>query len=183
MARSTARTTGPLVAAALLAAAAGCGGSSAGGAARQAPDLAAFLQLPVASPSVCPPNVSGSTVGRRSPWVGHVDVSVFVQPSTPPARLAALRAELTALPAVRTVYVESQAQAHAEFARLYTCSAQVPIAQTPASYRLVLRAVTRPVRDDLVRRILVMPGVETVSCDPSSPCVDVVRQGATPTAP
>src|SRR5581483_4432580 len=61
------------------------------------PDLAAFLRLPVASPSACPPNVNGATAGRRSPWVGTVDVSVFVQSD---ASAATLRPTVPALPVV-----------------------------------------------------------------------------------
>src|SRR6478672_10274400 len=56
-----------------------CGGSSSPPTTTKTPpDLAAFLRLPVATPSSCPSGVSGSTAGRRSPWVGHVAVSVFV---------------------------------------------------------------------------------------------------------
>ena len=76
-------------------------------------------------------------------------------------------------PQVSRVYFESRAQAYAEFQRLYTCSAQVSPTTIPPSYRLVLRTVTRPQRDDLVRTISRLPAVRSVSCDPSSPCVDV----------
>lgn len=155
-----------------------CGGSSSPTTAlRTAPDLPAFLRLPIATPSACPPSVNGTTVGRRSPWAGHVDISVFVNRRATKARVRGLRAELAGEPEVRAVYFESQAEAYAEFRRLYTCSTSVKAGQLPASYRLLLHAVTQPTRDDLVRRIYTLPGVTTVSCDPSNPCVDVGRSG------
>jgi hypothetical protein len=146
--------------------------------ARPAPDLRAFLHLPVASPSSCPPNVSGSTSGRRSPWVGRTDVSVYVDDAASAAAVRRLGRRLHALPAVRAVYFESKAQAYAEFQRLYTCSAQVPRSAVPASYRLVLAPVQQAQRDDLVRRIEGLPAVASVSCDPSNPCVDVTRKSS-----
>ena len=149
--------------------AAGCGGS--GTTKRHLPDLAAFLRQPVATPSACGGTVSGSTVGRRSPWVGTVDVSVYVEPSAAPGQVQSLGAELRALPQVRAVYYESAAQAYAEFQRLYTCSADVPPSAVPASYRLVLARVTRPQRDALVSQVRGLAGVKSVSCDPSSPCL------------
>jgi cell division protein FtsX len=115
--------------------------------------------------------VSGATAGRRSPWVGNVDVSVFLEPSATAAEVGALGSELRAMPEVRTVYFESAAQAYAEFQRLYTCSADVARSAVPASYRLVLNAVKRPQRDDLVTRLRGLPGVASVSCDPSGPCL------------
>jgi cell division protein FtsX len=133
--------------------------------------LAAFLRLPVATPSACAGKVSGSTAGRRSPWVGNVDVSVFLEASATPAQVSALGTQLRAMPEVSTVYYESAEQAYAEFQRLYTCSADVPRSAVPASYRLVLKAVKRPQRDDLVNRLRGLPGVSSVSCDPSSPCL------------
>jgi cell division protein FtsX len=156
-----------------------CGGRSpATLATRTPPDLAAFLRLPVATPTACPATVSGTTSGRRSPWVGHVDVSVFLVPSATPADLRRVRRTLDALPPVRDVYFESKRKAYAEFQRLYTCSAQVPRRSVPASYRLVLTTVTQPERDDLVRTIRALRGVGSVSCDPSNPCVvDTVPDG------
>jgi cell division protein FtsX len=149
--------------------AAGCGASKTP--ARHAPDLAAFLRLPVATPSVCGGKVSGSTAGRRSPWVGTVDVSVFLEPSATSQQVRALGDRLRSLPKVRSVYFESADQAYAEFQRLYTCSADVPRSAVPASYRLVLRAVKRPQRDALVADVRGWPAVKSVSCDPSSPCL------------
>jgi hypothetical protein len=145
------------------------------------PDLAAFLRLPVASPSSCPPTQNGTTAGRRSPWVGTVDVSVFLPARATPAALRKLRATVAALPHVRTVFVETRAEAYAEFQRLYTCSKGVPATAVPPSLRLVLDdLIDLQTRDALVARLLRLPGVATVSCDPASPCVDVVRS-ATPT--
>lgn len=149
------------------------GGPAKAPTARTPPDLAGFLRLPVATPTSCPPSVSGSTSGRRSPWVGHVDVSVFLSPTATAPQTRSLGATLRGLAHVETVYFESRQQAVAEFARLYTCSAQVPRSQIPASYRLVLAPVSRAERDDLVRTIRRLPGVDTVSCDPSRPCTDV----------
>jgi hypothetical protein len=151
--------------------AAGCGGSSTPAPKHGAPDLQAFLRLPVATPSECGGTISGATAGRKSPWVGTVDVSVFLVPTATAEQVQALRGQLEAMPQVRAVYFESAEQAYAEFQRLYTCSADVPRTAVPASYRLVLGDVTRPQRDDLVTRIRALPGVKSVSCDPSSPCV------------
>ena len=132
-----------------------------------------LLRLPVATPTACPPSVNGSTSGRRSPWVGHVDVSVFIRSDAGKTTVAALRAAIAALPQVRRSYFESQDQAWAEFQRLYTCSARVPRSQVPASYRIVLSPATRQQRDDVVRTLSRLPGVESVSCDPSSPCTNL----------
>jgi hypothetical protein len=148
---------------------AGCGQPASKS--RQAPDLAAFLRLPVATPSACGGKVSGSTAGRRSPWVGTVDVSVFLEPSATAQQVSDLGDRLRSLPAVRSVYFESAAQAYAEFQRLYTCSADVPRSAVPASYRLVLHTVKRPQRDALVAQVRGWPAVKSVSCDPSSPCL------------
>jgi hypothetical protein len=166
----------PLLAALALA---GCGGSSSPTtlAPRTPPDLEAFLRLPVATPSTCPSDVRGTTSGRRSPWVGHVDVSVFVASSATPAVTRRLRRELRSLDPVQAVYFESRRRAYAEFQRLYTCSADVPRRAVPASYRLVLAPVTQPVRDDLVRTIRGLAGVGSVSCDPSNPCVVAAGAG------
>lgn len=162
-----------LVAVAVAVSACG-GGSSSPPTAKTPPDLAAFLRLPVATPSSCPSTVSGSTSGRRSPWVGHVDVSVFVAGKADDATRRALRQALVGEPHVTHVYTETKEQAYEEFQRLYTCSAQVPKSAVPASYRLLLDpATTTPERDSLVRAIYRLPGVSSVSCDPSSPCVDV----------
>ena len=153
----------------------GCGGgSSAGHARRTPPDLAAFLRLPVATPTACPSAPAGTT-GRRSPWVGHVDVSVFVADDAPRKVVANLEPILRAEPHVARVYTETKRQAYAEFQRLYTCSAQVPRSALPASYRLILDEVTTPERDALVQRIYEVPGVGSVSCDPSSPCTNIGR--------
>jgi hypothetical protein len=140
--------------------------------AKTPPDLAAFLRLPVATPSSCP-SAPGSTAGRRSPWVGHVDISVFVDDHASHQAFASLGVSLRALPHVTRVYAETKNEAWQEFRRLYTCSDQVPRSSLPASYRLVLGSISLPQRDDLVRRIYRMPAVKSVSCDPSSPCVDV----------
>lgn len=117
--------------------------------------------------------MNGTTSGRRSPWVGHVDISVFLRSGTDARTIRSLRTRLARLPHVNQIYFESQAQAVAEFARLYTCSERVDPAAAPASYRIALFALTQRARDNLVREIQVMPGVATVSCDPSNPCVDV----------
>jgi len=154
----------------VLAAVTACsGGSSAPK--RQVPDLAKFLRLPVATPTACGNKVSGATAGRRSPWVGNVDVSVFLEPSATTAQVSALGDQLRALPEVKTVYFESADEAYQEFQRLYTCSADVPRSAVPASYRLVLDNVRRPQRDALVTRVRGLPAVASVSCDPSSPCL------------
>jgi hypothetical protein len=149
---------------------AGCGGS-AGTPKRHPPDLNAFLRLPVATPSACGGKISGSTAGRRSPWVGTVDVSVYVETSASADQVRALGDALRGFAQVRTVYFEPADQAYAEFQRLYTCSADVTPAAIPASYRLVLRTTTRPERDALVTRVRSLTGVASVSCDPSSPCL------------
>ena len=116
--------------------------------------------------------MSGSASGRRSPWVGHVDVSVFVARSARPAAVTALGDRLRHTPSVAQVYFESSADAFAEYARLYTCSAQVPRSAVPASYRLVLDPLSHSRRDALVRQIVKLPDVQGVSCDPSDPCVN-----------
>ena len=122
--------------------------------------------------------MNGTTVGRHSPWVGTVDVSVYLETTATPAQATALAGQLRGLAHVRAVYFETQAEAYAEFQRLYTCSARVKPQQVPASYRLVLTpGLSLITRDDLVRRILRLDGVATVSCDPATPCVDVVGAG------
>jgi FtsX extracellular domain len=143
---------------------------------RTPPDIAAFLRLPVATPSACPSNVNGTTVGRRSPWSGHVDVSVFVAPSAPGREVAALGVRLRRDPLVSRVYFESQREAYREFQRLYTCWTAVPSSQAPASYRLILTpAATFGQRNALVEQLARLPAVDTVSCDPTVPCVSAVR--------
>ena len=103
-----------------------------------------------------------------------MDISVFLRGGIHANAARTLRAHVSGLPHVKQVYFESRAQAWAEFQRLYTCSEQVPRAQRPdASLRVSLYALTQAARDDLVRRIEVMPGVSGVSCDPSNPCIDV----------
>lgn len=163
----------PLALTALLAA--GCGGGSApatSNGVRTPPDLDAFLRLPVATPSSCPEGSNGSTSGRRSPWVGRVDVSVFLDDISPRA-VEQLRDKVDEIGEVKQVYYETKDQAWAEFQRLYTCSEQVDREAVPASLRIVLFPVTRPERDDVVRRLRRLAGVSSVSCDPSSPCTDV----------
>jgi hypothetical protein len=156
----------------------GCGGgSSPAPTTRTPPDFAAFLRLPVATPSTCPSSVNGTTIGRSSPWVGHVDISVYVAVSATPQQVTALGTSLANEPEVAHVYRETKSQAYAEFQRLYTCSAGVPPSAVPASYRLVLNDVDRSARDALVRRIYAIAGVESVSCDPVSPCVNVRPAG------
>jgi hypothetical protein len=172
------RTTGRCLALAGIAAALGaCGGSSPAPAKRTPPDLAAFLQLPVATPSSCPSGSNGTGTGRISPWAGHVDVSVFVADSAGATTRRALHDALVAIPHVAHVYTETKSEAYEEFRRLYTCSAGVPRSAVRASYRLVLGTVTTPQRDALVRQIYRLPGVGDVSCDPVSPCVDVAHGG------
>ncbi|HWB67074.1 MAG TPA: permease-like cell division protein FtsX [Mycobacteriales bacterium] len=159
-------------------AACGGGGSSpsAAPAPRTPPDLQAFLRLPVATPSACPRDQNGTTVNRVSPWVGHVDVSVFLRPSASRRATATVGRQLRQSPLVQTAYFESRAQAYREFQRLYTCWTRVDRSQTPASYRLVLLpTVTTRQRNDFVVRLLHRPDIDSVTCDPSAPCVDVVR--------
>ena len=167
-----------MIAAALTAILTACsGGSHPAPTSRTPPNLAAFLRLPVATPSACPASVNGTTNGRRSPWVGHVDISVYVSGTATPAQVRALGTSLAREPGVAHVYRETKSQAYAEFQRLYTCSDAVPRSAVPASYRLVVGQITQTQRDDLVRRIYGFPGVESVSCDPSNPCVNVRRGG------
>ena len=164
------------IAAVVVAVLAGCSSSRpplpANHAVHGHPDLAGFLALPVATPSTCSPDVNGTTAGRRSPWVGTVDVSVFLKAD---AQLAQVHDEVAAIPDVAVVFDETSEQAYAEFQRLYTCSAGVPSSAVHASLRLVLTTLDLGRRDALVKQLLKLPGVETVSCDPSAPCVDVVR--------
>jgi hypothetical protein len=163
--------------AAVALAVAGCGGSSTATLTKKTPpDLAGFLRLPVATPSACP-SAPASTTGRNSPWVGHVDVSVYVADRSSAKTRRALHDALAAEPQVNRVYTETKIEAWQEFRRLYTCSDQVPRSSLPASYRLVLEQVTLPQRDALVRQIYQLPGVRSVSCDPSAPCVDVHPKG------
>ena len=170
---------GLLLAGSVAGSAGGCGGgaSTPPPVVRTPPNLTAFLRLPVATPSSCPSSVAAAASGRRSPWVGHVDVSVFIAAHARPAAVAALGRQLRALPAVRAVYAETRAQAYAEFQRLYTCSDRVRPGELRASYRLVLHAVTHVQRDDLVRSVLRMPAVSDVTCDPSDPCVQLSPGG------
>ena len=149
---------------------AACSGTPSTATRRTAPDLAGFLRQPAATPTSCASGVTGSASGRRSPWVGHVDVSVFIAPTTRPSAVKALGDRLRRTPSVAQVYFETAAQAFAEYARLYTCSAQVPQSAVPASYRLVLDPISHSQRDALVREIVRMPDVQGVSCDPSDPC-------------
>jgi hypothetical protein len=164
---------------AALAVTAGCGGGSSAPTTPVvtpgAPDLAKFLTLPVATPSACPHSANGATVGRRSPWVGHVDVSVFLSPQASTHETLKLGNDLRSDPLIRTTYFESARQAYLEFQRLYTCWAAVPRSQTPASYRLVLQpTATIGARDALVARLAKRGYVDSVSCDPSLPCVSAL---------
>jgi hypothetical protein len=167
--------------------AAGCGGSPSSPTpssvvARTPPDLAAFLKLPVATPSSCPSNVSGSTFGRSSPWVGHVDVSIFLSPSATTRQTLKLGNTLRADHDVETAYFESTRQAYEEFQRLYTCWTSVPRSQTPASYRVVLYpTVTIGARDELVARLIKQHDIDSISCNPTLPCTSIVAP-PTPTA-
>jgi FtsX extracellular domain len=180
----------PLAAIAVALIATGCGGSSSPTAAtpvvRTSPNIAGFLKLPVATPSRCPSTANGTTVGRDSPWVGHVDVSIFLKPSTSTQQLLRFGSDLRADPLASHVYFESSREAYLEFQRLYTCWASVRRAQTPASYRIVLvPTASIASRDILVARLVRRHDVDSVSCDPSVPCVDVVRSPMprpTPTA-
>jgi FtsX extracellular domain len=160
----------------------GCGGSSAPAqtttapGVRTPPSIAAFLREPVATPSACPSNANGQSDGRSSPWVGHVDVSVFFKTSASPTAIHRVGAALNRSSIVQRTYFESSAEAYAEFQRLYTCSAGVSSSQTPPSYRVVLiPTATIGARDNLVARLLREPAVATASCDPSLPCVNVVQ--------
>jgi hypothetical protein len=159
--------------------AAGCSGGAAPTArptTRPLPDLAAFLRTPVATPTACPSGQTGSSAGRRSPWSGRVDVSVYVDPHAGAGATGTLGRRLGALPEVRQVFAESAAEALAEYQRLYTCSASVSRTDLPPSFRLVLHSLLRARRDQLVVKILRMPSVKTVACDPTDPCTDVVRK-------
>jgi hypothetical protein len=158
---------------ALAASSCGGSGSSAGPsvATSTAPNFSAFLKLPVATPSVCPSNVSGSTDGRTSVWAGQVDLSVFVKLSASLAQTLKLGGQLRSNPEVQTVYYESKQQAYKEFQRLYTCWAAVPRSQAPASYRVdLLPTVSITVRNALVSKLARLPDVDTVSCNPIIPC-------------
>ena len=159
----------------VVAAAAACGGSSPPPAKRTPPDLAAFLRLPVATPSSCPAGSNGTGTGRVSPWAGHVDISVFLADNATGSTRKALHDALVTEPHVAHVYTETRKQAYEEFQRLYACSAGVPRSAVRASYRLVLDTVTTPQRDALVRQIYRLPGVGDISCDPVSPCVGIGR--------
>jgi FtsX extracellular domain len=160
----------------------GCGGSSGSAGATgpliqpSAPRIKAFLKLPVAAPASCASNVSGTTSGRISPWVGHVDISAFLDPHASASTVKALASGFRSNPAVLHVYYESKAEAFREFQRLYTCSASTPNPHIPASYRVVLKqGTTVAARNRIVGSTVREPGVETVSCDPSNPCVDIVQ--------
>jgi hypothetical protein len=161
----------------------GCGGAGStpavSSAARTPPDLAALLRQPVATPSVCTSENASTYKQRRSPWVGHIDLSVFLRARTTPAAVKGIGRALRRTSTVQHVYFESNHKAYAEFQRLYTCWAAVPRSQTPASYRVVLKpTATISQRDSLVARMVHDPGVGSVSCDPSLPCTDVVQSAA-----
>jgi FtsX extracellular domain len=164
----------------------GCGSSSRSDSnpsvvSSAAPNFGAFLQLPLATPSVCPSNVSGSTDGRTSVWAGRVDLSVFVKLAATASQTRKLHDLLHSNPLVQSVYFESKKQAYAEFQRLYTCWASVPRSQTPASYRVDLQpSVSITQRNALVSQLARMPDVDTVSCNPIIPCTSSLPS-ATPT--
>jgi hypothetical protein len=181
------------LAAVLSATLAGCGGSGSApsatpsASARPAPHLARFLALPVATPGACPRGTNATTIGRSSPWAGTIDASVFVRPKAPARRVRLLGEQIRRDPLVRTTYFESSSQAFAEFQRLYTCWSSVSRSQTPASYRLVLvPTATAADRDQLVRRLISQPDVESVSCAPGLPCTTPTREPTpqgTPSSP
>lgn len=161
---------------------AGCASSSGGGAPSPlsrihgSPDLAGLLAQPAASPSVCPSNRNGTSTGRASPWVGTVDVSIYLKRADTPAQVRAVGATLRRDPLVARVYFESAHEAYREFQRLYTCWSQVRAGDLPASYRIVLvKGATIGERNTLVARLQRDPAVTLVACDPSAPCVAVVR--------
>ncbi|HVT65521.1 MAG TPA: permease-like cell division protein FtsX [Mycobacteriales bacterium] len=158
---------------------AGCGGggSSPQPGARSLPDIDGFLSEPVATPSTCTSQNATTFEQRKSPWVGHIDVSVFLSGRATSA--ATLGQVLRRSPIVKTTYFESSREAYAEFQRLYTCWAAVPRSQTPASFRVILKpTATIAQRDSLVARIVRHAGVDSVSCDPALPCTEVVQSAA-----
>jgi hypothetical protein len=165
--------------AAMAVLASGCGGSSSNPnpsvVASAAPNLSAFLRLPVATPSACPSNVSGSTDGRTSVWAGRVDLSVFVSQSATTGQTLKLGDLLRSNSLVADVYFESKKQAYEEFQRLYTCWTSVPQSQTPPSYRVVLTPIaTLLERNVLVQRLVNLPDVDSVSCEPTVPCTNIL---------
>jgi hypothetical protein len=177
--------------AAMAVLASGCGGSSSNPnpsvVASAAPNLSAFLRLPVATPSACPSNVSGSTDGRTSVWAGRVDLSVFVSQSATTGQTLKLGDLLRSNSLVADVYFESKKQAYEEFQRLYTCWTSVPRSATPASYRVDLQpTVSITQRNQLVSQLARMPDVDTVSCNPVIPCTSSLPStsptAATPSA-
>jgi hypothetical protein len=175
------RLTLPAAVTALVGLLAGCGSASVPGAPsglRTPPNLAAFLRQPVATPSVCTTQPAAGT-GRTSPWQGTVDVSVFLRRGATPRAVKQLGDTLRNAAVVQRVYFESSDEAYREFQRLYTCSASVSKAQTPASYRVVLLpTATIGQRNALVAKTLRNPAVDSASCDPALPCVDVVRSAS-----
>jgi hypothetical protein len=142
---------------------------------RTLPDLGAFLRHPIATPSVCPDQPAQST-GLQSPWRGHVDISAFLRTRASRAIVMDIGRELRRSALVQRVYYESPGKAYAEFQRLYSCWAEVPRSQVPASYRVVLLpTATIAQRNTLVTRMVRHRGVDSVSCDPALPCTEVVR--------
>jgi len=172
-----------VIAALLAATTAACSGSSTPSPApspRPRPDLAAFLALPVATPSACTA-ANGQSVGRTSPWKGTVDVSVFLRDNVSPGQAAALGRKLRATALIQRVYFESHREAFHEFQRLYTCWASVPESSAPASYRLILiPGISIAARDRLVGRLAGLHVVDGVSCDASIQCLAVVGSATTP---
>jgi hypothetical protein len=167
-----------LTAAAIALTLSGCGGGSSASdpnpsvVSSAAPNFQAFLREPVATPSACPSNVSGTTDGRTSVWAGRVDLSVFVSPTASAAATRAIGTALRADSRVKTIYFETKQQAFEEFQRLYTCWAGVPRSATPASYRVDLDStVSLAERNALVTTISRLPDVDTVACNPVVPCI------------
>jgi hypothetical protein len=143
---------------------------------RAAPHLAAYLRLSVATPSTCTSEDASTFEQRRSPWVGTVDVSVYLATSAKPAAINRIGRMLHRAEIVEHTYFESRDEAFKEFQRTYTCWEQVPRSQIPASYRAVLLPTTTITqRNALVAALVRQTGVDSVSCDPSLPCTDIVR--------
>jgi hypothetical protein len=162
----------------LLITATGCGSGSSphvSPSARPTPNLARFLALPVATPSACPATQNATTIGRTSPWLGTVDLSIYLTRSATRQDRTAVARELHRQPVVTATYFESRSTAYREFQRLYTCWAAVRRSATPASFRVVLaQGVPERQRNQLIADLLRRPGVDTVSCAPTLQCSGVV---------
>jgi FtsX extracellular domain len=171
------RTVATLVVVTLTAVA--CSSSSSSGAKSkpliQPPNIQALLRLPVATPSVCPSNVNGTTIGRASPWE-YTDISLYMTPHASTKDNLVVTRELKTSPYVTAIYFETARQAYAEFQHLYTCWAAVPRSQTPSSYRVNLKTTTQiSQRNALVEQLLTLPGVDTITCPAVESCVSVVE--------